>query len=88
MIVETEDFPSEFDLLRLQWARLSDMEHSSRMECDAEAAMLVVEQSCVQKLESLLAGVSTLIQEAEDTASFVKETVTLSILITICIEWC
>lgn len=84
MIVENEEFPSEFDLLRLERARLSDMEHSSRIEYDAEAATLKAEQSYVQKLESLLSGVPTLIQEAEDTVSFVEETGTLSILFAIC----
>lgn len=74
MVVENEEFPSEFDLLRLERARLSDMEDSSRMEYNTEAAMLEVEQSYVQKLESLLAGVSNLVQEAEDTASVVQET--------------
>lgn len=71
MVVENETFPTEFDLLRLERARLSDMEHSFRMEYDAEAAMLEAEQSCVQKLESILSGVSSLIREAEDTAAVV-----------------
>ncbi|KAG0587394.1 hypothetical protein KC19_2G161400 [Ceratodon purpureus] len=74
MVVENEEFPSEFDLLRLERARLSDMEDSSRMEYDAEAAMLEAEQSYVKRLESLLAGVSTLVREAEDAASVVQET--------------
>ena len=78
MVVENEEFPSEFDLLRLERARLSDMEDSSRMEYDAEAAMLEAEQSYVKRLESLLAGVSTLVREAEDAASVVQETGRLS----------
>lgn len=64
MVVD-EEFPTEFDLLRLERARLSDMEHSFRMEYDAEAAMLEAELSYVQKLESLLGGVSSLIREAD-----------------------
>ena len=84
MIVENEEFPSEFDLLRLERARLSEMELSSRVEYDAEAALLEAEQVFVQKLESLLAGVNALVQEAEDIASVVKETGTLSNLIAIC----
>jgi len=69
MVVENEEFPTEFDLLRLERARLSDMEDSFRMEYDAEAAMLEAEQSHVQELELLLRGVSSLIQEAEDTSA-------------------
>lgn len=73
MVVEDEEFPSEFDLLRLERARLSDM-GDSRAEYDAEAALLEAEQSYVQKLESLLAGIPTPVQEAEDTATVIQET--------------
>jgi RNA polymerase primary sigma factor len=73
MVVEDEEFPSEFDLLRLERARLNDME-DSRVEYDAEAALLEAEQSYVQKLESLLAGIPTPVQEAEDTATVIQET--------------
>ncbi|XP_024395432.1 uncharacterized protein [Physcomitrium patens] len=69
MAVEQEEFPTEFDLLRLERARLSDVEHSFRVELDTEAAMMEAEQSYVQKLESLLGGVSTLVREEEETAS-------------------
>lgn len=61
-------FPSQFDLLRLERARLSDMEHSFRADYDAESALLEAEQSYVLKLESLLGGVSSLVREAEGTA--------------------
>ncbi|KAG0568696.1 hypothetical protein M758_6G035700 [Ceratodon purpureus] len=63
------DFPSEFDLLRLERARLTDMEHSFRADYDAESALLEAEQSYVLKLESLLGGVSSLVREAEAIAS-------------------
>ena len=63
------EFPSEFDLLRLERARLSDMEHSFRADYDAEAALLEAEQSYVLQLESLLGGVSSLVREAVGTSS-------------------
>jgi len=69
-IVEKKvDFPSEFDLLRLERARLSDMEQSFRADYDAESALLEAEQNYVQQLESLLGGVSSLVREAEGSAS-------------------
>lgn len=71
MKVENEEFPSEFDLLRLERARLNDMEQTFREDYHAEAAMLEAEQSYVQKLELLLEDVSTLVGEAEGTSSVV-----------------
>lgn len=64
-MVKEEEFPTEFDLLRLERARLSDMEQSFRMEYDAESALLQAEQGYLQELESLLGGVSNLLREAD-----------------------
>jgi RNA polymerase sigma factor (RpoD-like family) len=64
-MVEEEEFPTEFDLLRLERARLSDMEQSFRVEYDAETALLEAEQGYLQELESLLGGVSNLFREAD-----------------------
>jgi hypothetical protein len=45
------------------------MEHSFWADYNAESALLEAEQSYVLKLGSLLGGVSTLVREAEGTAS-------------------
>lgn len=59
MVVENEEFPSEVDLMRLERARLSEMERAYRLDYDTEAALLEAEQSYVNHLESLLDNVSS-----------------------------
>lgn len=43
MVVENEEFFMEFDLLRLERVRLSDMEYLFWMEYDVEVVMLEIE---------------------------------------------
>lgn len=65
MVVENEEFPSEVDLMRLERARLSEMERAYRLDYDTEAALLEEEQSYVNHLEALLDNVSSLVREAD-----------------------
>lgn len=69
IVDEDLEFPSEFDLLRLERARLSDMEDSFRADYDAEAALLEAEQDYVQQLEALLGDVSSLLTEKEENTA-------------------
>lgn len=65
---DIQDFPSEMDLLRLERARLSEMERAFRMDFEAEAALLEAERDHVTHLETLLDDFASTAREADDAA--------------------